>query len=380
MPMRITCPHCGKQFSAWEELAGQTVRCPKCQQPTVIAGPNEALAAPPTGRSTAPQLPLKAPPTVPLKPTTNRSVPGGRPAEAAPGERRAGTPAPPPAKKAIPVPPSTLRSAGAPHSPTPPRAAPSAPPTVLPKPGSISTARTASPHDFDDDDSLPNGCPNCNATLPPHEDLCDACGYHLILKKVIDIRDMPKRNQATGMERLLHDQLHDPESASNTLLWAKIVGCVFALGVLWMCLGRWWWVGVLISAGMGGLYWMKRRARQAERQTGSSINDNPISQVAWMLLLVVQRAAGWRKLEWPFPRSRSLILRDPAFHDRELAGLDGLRDLEAMDLEGTGITDEALQHLRPLKQLRFLVVRRTQVTPIAARQLQQDLPQAMIWH
>ena len=32
MPIRVVCKHCGKQFSAWDDLIGKAVKCPKCQQ------------------------------------------------------------------------------------------------------------------------------------------------------------------------------------------------------------------------------------------------------------------------------------------------------------------------------------------------------------
>jgi hypothetical protein len=88
---------------------------------------------------------------------------------------------------------------------------------------------------------------------------------------------------------------------------------------------------------------------------------------------------GWRKMEWPFARATALTMTDPSFTDEELGELDRLADFEALDLEGTGISDEGLQHLRGLKRLRFLVLRRTQVTASAVQKLQNDLPRTMIW-
>jgi hypothetical protein len=228
--------------------------------------------------------------------------------------------------------------------------------------------------DFDDDDRLPMGCPNCNATMEPNDDLCDACGYHLILKKVIDISEMPKRNKTTGFERVLQEQLHDPESASNTLLWVKILGCALLVGVLVLCLGSFWWIGVLAGAGLAGWWWVQHR-----KQGEGGVNRDPISLVAWPMILFFQRLAGWRVMKWPFRKARALTICDPKFQDDELEELERLNELEAIDLQGTGITDAGLDHLRSLKQLRFLVLRRTKVTPAAVERLQQDLPKTMIW-
>jgi DNA-directed RNA polymerase subunit RPC12/RpoP len=351
MPMRITCPNCGKQFSAWDDLVGKAVECPKCHQKTVIAGPNAALETPPP-------------------------APRGRPAEQKSVQKpvqKPPVPAPPPKPQGVtsPKPPKNPPVVSNPRSPVTPPPAASSPPKVA----TTKISRPVPEPNFDDDESLPNGCPNCNATMAPNDDLCDACGYHLVLKKVIDISDMPKKNQSTGFERLLKEQLHDPESTANTMLWFKIAASLICVVILFVCLGRWWWVGVLILAGIGGLLWMKRRSHGGDE----SVNHDPLSAVIWTILLGIQRVLGWRKLQWPFSKARSLILNDPAFNDKELSTLDRLSDLEALDLEGTGITDASLENLRPLKQLRFLVLRKTQVTPAVAQKLQQDLPKTMIW-
>lgn len=371
MPMRIVCPNCGKQFSAWDDLVGKAVECPKCHQKTVIGGPNEALETP------APAKPASKPSNKPVVPPAPGSVPAGQgrvnPA-AQPAARQKNSTSLPPAP--LPPSPNARPAAG---KPVPTRqAAPPVPPRATPAARTVSPRQPVTAPDHDDDDSLPNGCPNCNATMAPNDDLCDHCGYHLVLKKVIDISDMPKKNTATGFERIFKEQLNDPESTSHTLLWIKIAGSLFLLLILYLVLGKWWWIGVLVIAGAGGLYWMKLRQQSADAQTGS-VNRDPVSLVIWSMLLTIQRVIGWRKMEWPFPKARSLTLCDPAFNDDELDGLERLNELEAMDLEGTGITDEGLEPLRPLKQLRYLVLRRTQVSPGAAQRLQQDLPKTLIW-
>lgn len=344
MPMRITCPNCGKQFSAWDDLVGKAVECPKCHQKTVIAGPNAALG------SAAPAAP---PP--PGRPTTSN-----KPASPPPKVRVASAP---PSKSAAPVPKPPAASAAA--------------PTPVAKPAATAGPRPAAATRFDDDDSLPNGCPNCNATMQPNDDLCDSCGYHLVLKKVIDISEMPKRNQTTGFDRIFQSQLDDPESSGNTMLWAKIVGTMLFVGLLVLCLGfRWWWVGVIVAAGIGGaLWWMQ----QQHTKKGSTGSQDPLFGIAWRTFLGVQRVIGWRRMQWPFPKTRMLIFCDPNFDDRDLKDLQNLSEVETLDLEGTGITDAAAEHLKTLKHLRYLVVRRTQMTLPAAQRLQFELRKTMIW-
>jgi hypothetical protein len=233
--------------------------------------------------------------------------------------------------------------------------------------------------DLDGDESVPLGCPKCNAPMQPNDDLCDACGYHLILKKVIDISDMKKRSTATGFERMLEGQLHDSETSRGALLWLKIVAGLVLLGVMFLCLGRFWWIGVLAAGAGWVFYWARSRSRAAQAPGQSQVNQDPLSTLLWSALLSLQRTVGWRRLEWPFPKARALMLCDPKFTDDELSELKGLDELEVLDLEGTGITDAGLEHLRGRKELRFLVLRRTGVTSAGAANLQRELPQTLIW-
>jgi len=56
MPIKVTCT-CGAAFAAKDELAGKTVKCPKCQQPLTIPGGAAAQKAAPVQRpaTAAPQ-------------------------------------------------------------------------------------------------------------------------------------------------------------------------------------------------------------------------------------------------------------------------------------------------------------------------------------
>jgi hypothetical protein len=213
----------------------------------------------------------------------------------------------------------------------------------------------------------------------PNDDLCDVCGYHLILKKVIDISDMKRRSHATGFERALQDQLHDSESAGGALLLLKVVAVFLGVALMFLCLGAWWWIGVL-GAGAGiAWYWFKYTRQSEGAAEDSEVNQDPLAALIWSTMLLVQRSAGWWKFEWPPKRSTALTLCDPTFDDEELGGLNGLAEIEALDLEGTGISNNGLEHLRDKRQLRFLVVRRTKVTRSGVVKLQRDLPQLVIW-
>jgi Leucine-rich repeat (LRR) protein len=57
--------------------------------------------------------------------------------------------------------------------------------------------------------------------------------------------------------------------------------------------------------------------------------------------------------------------------DDDFACLEGLENLESLDLSDTHLTDAGLDHLRQLPKLRELIVQRTQLTDAAVRTLKQ---------
>ncbi|MGE0759240.1 MAG: hypothetical protein AB7F89_10340 [Pirellulaceae bacterium] len=384
MPIRVNCPQCGKPFSAWDDLVGKSVQCPKCKHTMILGGDHPQLGSSTQApkASSGPAAGLR-----PAAPSVNPSRPPASPSGPAAGKRPSGGGAPtgaPTGTSAAPrkvVPPAPGSGARSPLSP----ALPPLPRPGVPAPGrgpqltSQPRSNVPPPPDFGGDESLPLGCPKCNAPMKPHDDLCDACGYHLVLKKVIDISDMKKRSNATGFERMLEGQLNDAESAGATLIWIKLVACFLLLGCCVICLGRWWWLGVLGAGSAGAYFWMRSRGAARSDATGSAVNQDPVSRLIWSLVLSLQRVAGWRRPEWPFPKARSLTLWDPQLTDDELAEWEGLSELEAIDLESSGITDESLEHLRQANSLRFLVLRGTQVTPAGVARLQADLPQLYVW-
>jgi internalin A len=63
-----------------------------------------------------------------------------------------------------------------------------------------------------------------------------------------------------------------------------------------------------------------------------------------------------------------------------LKRLEGLTQLQKLNLWGTQITDSGLQHLKGLKQLRLLLLAGTKVTDEGVKELQQALPNCEIRH
>ena len=214
--------------------------------------------------------------------------------------------------------------------------------------------------------------------MPLNDDLCDACGYHLILRKVLDMEGVRKPDTSTGLERLLKGQLSEGATPENVLFWAKLVAGFFLLFFSILFFGRY---GLTIAViGIAAYVVVSRAVAARRKESDSAVNQDALSAVVWSAVLFVERAVAWRLPTWPFPKARALAIHDPAFDDEELGDLEQLDDLEALDFEGTSITDEGLTYLAELKQLRFLVLRRTKVTPAGVGRLQWALQKAWIWY
>ena len=384
MPIRVNCRHCGKQFSAWEDLAGQTVQCPKCKNRMIVAGGAAGLldkkpAA--KGRSgggpertdlgaldeavddlpSLDELVSKHPATE----ADSDALPSfGDLTQEGPLRAEEPVPSPPVAAAATPPPIASAK----PNAKTPREAQPKKPNTPAAHPSDA----------FDDSDDLPIVCPNCNEPISGGEEFCDACGYHRILKKVLDFEGVRRTSKKTGFERAFDQQLSTGVTAENALLWLKVVagfGSFVLLAFIWMCMGPLAAVFCLMCLG-GGITWLFLRSKN---QAASSVNRDAVSDSVWSVLLSIQRAIGWRLPEWPFPATRALTMNDPGFEDDDLAEVD-VSTLQTLDLERTRVSDRGLVHLAKAKQLRFLVLRDTQVTAAGILRLQSKHQQLMIWH
>lgn len=337
MPIRVVCKHCGKQFSAWDDLIGKAVKCPKCQQEMTVHSGNDAL-----DRPAKPAPPQATKPTAP-RPATSKPMP------------------------TRPV---------APPMPNVPASRPTARRTTPP------LASSSSPYtddDLDDSDELPYACPHCHQSMPADEDLCDQCGYHRVLKRRLDISEgINKPDKSVGFERLFRGQLADKDAAESTLLMIKVFAGFIAAAFLFVC-HPWSWFVTLAGGAGYFVYWNKKRSATTGDGDSSKVNQDIISSSMWTIVLSLQRAVGWRVAAWPFPTTKALTLHDSTFTDQDLREFDELSKYETLDLEGTQLSNAALEHLAAMKQLRFIVVRRTNVTVAGIQRLQQALPKACIW-
>jgi len=233
--------------------------------------------------------------------------------------------------------------------------------------------------DFDDREDLPFGCPNCNAEMEPTDDLCHACGYHLILKKVIDMEGIHRADSSKGFDRVVKKHLAESESTEGMLLWAKLGGLFFLVLICFVCLGFW---GLLIGVVcvVGYLIYRARLKIKAEDNPDAQVEIDPIAAIMWSAMLAIQRAIGWRALEPPFGKLRVLTWRDRAFSNDDLEQVEDLKQVQVLDLDGTGVTDAGLRHLKGRKKLCFLVLKNTAVTAAGVERLQQSIPATWIWY
>ncbi len=69
-------------------------------------------------------------------------------------------------------------------------------------------------------------------------------------------------------------------------------------------------------------------------------------------------------------------LRNTAVADKDLACLKDITNLKNVNLVGTRVTDQAIEHLKPIATLEFVWINRTFITREGAAELQKALPKA----
>ncbi len=215
--------------------------------------------------------------------------------------------------------------------------------------------------------------------MEPNDDLCNACGYHLILKKVIDMEGVHRPDTATGFDRVIKKHLSEPDSTSNMLLWAKMGVLFFVVLVCFVVFGVW---GLLFGVVLVVGYWIYATLLRikAEDNPDAHIERDPIAAICWNVMLLLQRMFGWRALQPPFGSLQALTLRSGSFTNDDLGQVEDLKKVQVLDLEGTGITDAGLSHLKGHKKICFLVLKNTAVTSTGVERLQQSIPTAWIWY
>ncbi len=99
----------------------------------------------------------------------------------------------------------------------------------------------------------------------------------------------------------------------------------------------------------------------------------------WDFVLSSVRGSNWNT-KFIKPDSKVIDGRADPPTDQELLMYPDLNIASVVDLEGAPVSDAGLVALRSLKDLRYIVLKNTQVTREGVFRLQQTVPQAWIWY
>lgn len=213
-------------------------------------------------------------------------------------------------------------------------------------------------------------CPNCDSILPPDGMLCVECGYHLVMKRVLqtELQEVDY-DESIGIERWLNRQISEFESL-DSMIWAWHAVLLAMGSILAAVFHPTGWLVFMVLAIAYTIWYQYTRRHNGFRAWGDWL---------WLKYLRRQRRRGWRG--WA-PYSKPLAQftsHSPQFGDEQLLELEDVELLEVLDLEGTRVSPRSFSRLAGCDRLRYIVLRNTRVTPSAARRLQIMLPDANLW-
>lgn len=214
-------------------------------------------------------------------------------------------------------------------------------------------------------------CINCHAPIPEETRVCPSCGHE---------QPPEDREGPVGFELWLRDQLYEEATPGQVLGIAVVLlllssSVCLTAGVILYGRAALWCLSPLVLVTLIALALVILSKRPHE-PWGVAIRRG---SHPWNMLLTLARLWGWRTVRWPFEPRAVLVKRGADFGDEQLLAIEDLDQYEVMDLEGTAISDRALRRLRRAKQLRFLIVRDTQVTDEGVEWLQYKRRRMWIW-
>jgi hypothetical protein len=187
-------------------------------------------------------------------------------------------------------------------------------------------------------------------------------------------------NKPSGFQLWLQNSLAEGTSVQGVLLLTTglVLGLLLLATVITFVAYRWWAVIFLPPIVLVALLTASLVGKsQQTRETGAT---GWAQRTLWGMLLCVFRVTRWQICAWPPGSTLAKKIRDPEFDDDALLELEGLDECRVIDLERCKITDVGLGYLSAYRQLRFIVLRKTQVSDEAVRRLQRAIPAAWIWH
>lgn len=215
-------------------------------------------------------------------------------------------------------------------------------------------------------------CPHCRAPLQRDVELCERCGYHLRLKRVVKNYQEPKEH-VSGFDHYLKKHLHEHATVGGLKILLGVlapIGAIFALIILWAVVGLFAFC-LVVPLGMAIVVLAAACLIPGPR---GSDPFNP-----WWAILQFQRLTGWKLFHQSTVPLSVAERKTREFDDAALDQMQELETIDVLDLEGSSVTDEGIRILRFYKNLKFLVVRDTQVTALGVKNLQFEFPELLIW-
>lgn len=215
-------------------------------------------------------------------------------------------------------------------------------------------------------------CPQCRAPLQRDVELCDRCGYHLRLKRVVKNYNEPKE-AVGGFDFWLKQHLHEHATVAGLKVLFGILapfGILASLVILWAVIGLFAFC-LIVPLGMGLILLAAACLIPGPR------GADPFNP--WWAMLQIQRLSGWKFFHKSTIPLGVLERKTRDFDDAALDQTPELETTDVLDLEGSSVTDQGIAILRFYKNLKFLVVRDTQVTALGVKNLQYEFPELLIW-
>jgi len=233
-----------------------------------------------------------------------------------------------------------------------------------------SNSAASPPSGVVDNQGDPLKCPKCDGPLTQGQEHCQRCYYHRGLKRIVDTRDDEEREgpgPGYGFRRYLQNKLSKDQSPESVF---RLLDFFFAL--LLLAISTWFSAPYYIGLAIVAAYISYRVFVQT---SGNAYRGNSF---LWRTVLMTGRALEWKTLGGSARRASTH--RERSFDDAALRAVEGLAEVQVLDLESSGITDAGLELLRHHAHLEFLIVRRTNVSPDGVWSLQQTIPSTCIWY
>ncbi|MEM9943897.1 MAG: hypothetical protein AAF939_20220 [Planctomycetota bacterium] len=216
-------------------------------------------------------------------------------------------------------------------------------------------------------------CPECQHIMAP---------YDRLYVPLTEIEIQPAGFQRWFLRTISDSTNIRPLIGAGHMIVTMFVILLIALGVAFLngyYFGRDVGIGVLVFAGLFAIYYLLFVIKGKRFLSRPAIRLNWMQRPLWNSVLTLARLFRWQGYDKSLKGRKIIKIKDRSFDDRRLAEID-LNQCEVLDLQRTSVTNEALKLICGMKNLRCLVLRKTQVTNEGAYRIQQAKPNVWIWH